>query len=250
MIDQKYCMTTTPGLDLFHGDCLDIMPKLGQFDCVFMDPPDNIGLKYDGDTVGDNLSLEDYEDWIEQVLCRLPDSPVHWLSFNAQWTLRMARLVSRSFPGRRVKPCVQTFTFGQHRSTDFGNCHRPLWRISRPDAPFYGDQIRVESWRQQNGDPRANPAGRVPGDVFDFPRVTGNSKQRRKWHPTQLHEGLVERCILSCTKPGDRVLDPFAGTGTTGRVCQRIGRNCTLIEKSAAYYEKLKEEFTNVCQPI
>ncbi len=137
---------------------------------------------------------------------------------------------------------VQTFTFGQHRHTDFGNNHRPLWRIQRKNAQFYGDQIRVPSWRQENGDKRADPRGRVPGDVFDFPRVTGNSKQRRSWHPTQLHEGLVERCILSCTKPGDLVVDPFAGTGTTGRVCQRIGRDCILGDQSEVYCQKIRDE--------
>ncbi|KKM18368.1 hypothetical protein LCGC14_1666330, partial [marine sediment metagenome] len=72
-------------------------------------------------------------------------------------------------------------------------------------------------------------------DVFDFPRVVGNSRQRRPWHPTQLHEGLVERCIRMSTIKGDRVLDPFAGTGTTLRVCKRLQRSCTLIENSEEY---------------
>lgn len=228
-------------IEIVQGDCLDVMPTLGPFDCVFMDPPDNIGLDYEG--VDDKKTTHEYVDWLVDVFHFLPPSPTVWISFNAIWTIRMAKVVYDSFPGCRCKPCVQTFTFGQHRHTDFGNCHRPLWRIQRPDAPFYAENVRVPSWRQENGDKRADPRGRVPGDVFDFPRVTGNSKQRRAWHPTQLHEGLVERCILSCTKEGDSVLDPFGGTGTTGRVCARHGRRCTLIEKSATYAAKLREEF-------
>jgi DNA modification methylase len=104
------------------------------------------------------------------------------------------------------------------------------------------DAIRVPSWRQKNGDKRADPRGRVPGDVFNFTRVVGNSKQRRPWHPTQLNEGLVERCIKLTTPPGESVLDPFGGTGTTLRVCKRTGNPCTLIELDAGYCAKIAKE--------
>jgi DNA modification methylase len=77
------------------------------------------------------------------------------------------------------------------------------------------------------------------GDVFDFPRVTGNSKQRCDWHPTQLHEELVERCIRLSTSPTDRTLDPFGGTGTTMRVCKKLNQPCTLIELSADYCDRI-----------
>jgi len=80
-----------------------------------------------------------------------------------------------------------------------------------------------------------------PGDVLDFPRVTGNSKQRCDWHPTQLHEELVERCIKLSTTEGDRVLDPFGGTGTTMRVCKRLGLPCTLFEFDPTYCAKIAE---------
>jgi len=79
-------------------------------------------------------------------------------------------------------------------------------------------------------------------DVFRFSRVTGNSKQRRKFHPTQLHEGLVERCLKLTTPPGGSVLDPFGGTGTTLRVCRRLGFDCTLVEIDPFYCEKIREE--------
>jgi site-specific DNA-methyltransferase (adenine-specific) len=100
----------------------------------------------------------------------------------------------------------------------------------------------MPSWRQKNGDKRADPRGRVPGDVFSFARVTGNSKQRRSWHPTQLNEGLVERCLKLTTPEGGTVLDPFAGTGTTLRVCDRLGMNCTLIEIDPKYCKLIAKE--------
>lgn len=79
------------------------------------------------------------------------------------------------------------------------------------------------------------------GDVCDFPRVTGNNKQRFDWHPTQLHEDLIERVVKYSTIPGDRVLDAAAGTGTTGRVCDRLARDCTMVDFERKYCEGIAE---------
>jgi hypothetical protein len=213
---------------------------------VFADPPDNIGLGYD--EYSDRRKESEYLDWLADcVLAFMAAAPIIWISFNARWTVPMGRIVDSILTGAggenwEVKPCVQTFTFGQHNHRDLGNNHRPLWRIMRRGTSLYPDAIRVPSWRQQNGDKRADPRGRVPGDVLDFPRVTGNSKQRRSWHATQLHEGLVERCIKMSTRDGDHVVDPFGGTGTTLRVCKAINRRCTLIELSRGYCEKIAVE--------
>jgi site-specific DNA-methyltransferase (adenine-specific) len=230
--------------ELYHGDCLDILPGMLSVDCIFADPPDNIGLKYEGGN--DRLPKGEYlglmEDWL---FCFLEQARTVWFSFNAKWTIEMGVItnrVLRCFPGLECKPCVQTFTFGQHNQQDFGNNHRPLWRFRNEDAPIYPDQIRVQSERQKMGDKRADPRGRVPGDVFDFTRVVGNAKQRRSWHPTQLNEDLVERCIKSCTKEGDVVIDPFAGTGTTLRVCKGINRSCVTMDISSFYCRQIADE--------
>lgn len=228
---------------LLQGDCIQLFQSTEPVDCIFADPPDNIGLGYEG--VNDKKSKDEYLNFLYRLMEEsMYRSDVFWLSFNAIWTrevgafsLKLCEQFNREF-----KACQQVFTFGQNRETDFKNCHRPLYRFSKPGAPFHGDDIRVESWRLANGDKRANPDGCVPSDVFDFPRVVGNSPQRRKWHKTQLHEGLVERCIRSCTEPGDSVLDPCGGTGTTLRVCLRIGRVCTLFELSETYCEQIAAE--------
>jgi hypothetical protein len=79
-------------------------------------------------------------------------------------------------------------------------------------------------------------------DVFNIPRVTGNSHQRRAWHPTQLNEGLVERCIkLSCGTQ-DAVIDACSGTGTVMRVCKRLNVGCMSIEVDRNYCEHIAEE--------
>lgn len=226
---------------LICGDAMSVLPTLEPAQTIFIDPPDNLGLAYDGVTDW----REDYLDWLANVLtkcCAMAQTV--WCSYNAIHDLALKHWAHdfRLANDFEVRPFVQVFTFGQNRSTDCGNGHRPLLRIRRRCAPLYPHQIKVPSWRQLNGDKRAAQGGRVPLDVFEFPRVTGNSKQRRRHHPTQLHEGLVERCLLLTTKEGDHVIDCFAGTGTTLRVCKRIIRRCTLVELSPNYAQKIAEE--------
>ena len=230
---------------IINCDCVRYLTNLDEsFQMAFADPPDNIGCKYGA--YKDSLNDVDYANflyrWIYGIMI---SADIVWLSFNAKWMPIIGSHtydIMRTRPELQVKPCVQTFTFGQHNHYDLGNGHRPLWRFRWPSAPLYPDATRVPSRRQENGDKRADPRGRVPSDVFDFPRVTGNSKQRRAWCPTQLNEGLVERCILLSTQPGDWVLDPFAGTGTVLRVCKRTNRKCVSLEIDAEYCAQIAEE--------
>ncbi len=229
---------------LINAKFQDVLPKMAPVKMIFADPPDNIGLGY-GDC-NDDLSRPDYLQLLHDMLWQSRyKCDVLWVSFNARHLLDMSKLALDFTQGAdwTLKPCVQTFTFGQHNQHDLGNNHRPLWRFTRDGCvTLYPDAVRVPSWRQLHGDRRADPRGRVPGDVFDFPRVTGNSKQRRKHHPTQLHEGLYERCIRLCCAPGDSVCDIFAGTGTLARACKNTYNHCTMIEMDRFYCEKIAEE--------
>jgi hypothetical protein len=237
------------------GRAEEILEKSPAVDTIFMDPPDNIGYPYDG--YDDALPAKEYEKLLALwVSTAIDTAKTVWVSFNSRHLEFMglaARLYFRDIEGLEIKPCVQVYTFGQNNPNDLANCHRPLWRFRREGAPLYPEAVKIESWRLANGDKRAKPGGKVPGDVFafpptadddvfDYPRVVGNSRQRRKWFPTQLHEGLVERCLRLTTPPGGTVLDPFCGSGTTLRVCKRIGMSCTTSDVSRATIERVREE--------
>lgn len=242
--------------ELYRGDCLELLRGRTSVKCIFADPPDNIGLKYEA--YNDKKADADYIEWLANVvaICTLT-ADICWFSFNAKWTFSMGRIFENLIclhGGKMLgKACTQVFTFGQHNKNDFGNNHRPLWRLMWCNAVLYPEQAKVASWRQRNGDKRAKEGGRVPGDVMDmqypgmgdvldFPRVTGNSKQRCDWHPTQLHEEMVERCIRLSAGPGERVLDPFGGTGTTLRVCKKLGNPCTIFELDGQYCQMIAKE--------
>jgi site-specific DNA-methyltransferase (adenine-specific) len=208
-----------------------------------MDPPDNIGLKYAH--YKDNKTDTDYIRGLRWAISlSAQKAATTWVSFNSKWLLRASDIVAgvdeRFFD---IRVCVQPYTFYQHNQNDLGSGYRPLLRIMRKGAPIFPDAIRVESERQKAGDKRADPRGKVPSDVFDFPRVVGNSKQRRRWHPTQLHEGLVERCLLLHTPAGGKVLDLFGGTGTTSRVADRLGFHCDYIDLDLVYCNNVAKEF-------
>ena len=226
--------------EILNGDCIEYLYNTDRtFDTVFVDPPDNIGLEYDG--VDDKMEPHTYDCFLEDLIYHsVKIASAAWVSFNYRHICSVARIVNQ-FEFRLI-PCIQTITFGNQRTKPGGltNNYRPLWCISQNEVKFL--EVREKSWRQKNGDKRADPRGKLVSDVFDFPRVTGNSKQRRAWHKTQLHEGLVERCLRLTTPPGGSVLDPCAGTGTTLRVCKKLGFDCVLIEKSEAYYSELMKE--------
>jgi site-specific DNA-methyltransferase (adenine-specific) len=242
---------------LINASCTEYLERgsvpefTDHWDTIFADPPDNIGLDYN--EYDDRKSSDEYflllVQWLRQFVSV---ARTVWFSYNAKWSFAVGAVVFdilREIPELEAKNSVQTFTFGQHNKHDLGNCHRPLLRLRWKDSRLFPDAIRVQSERQRMGDKRADPRGRVPGDVFDFPRVTGNSRQRRRWHSTQLHEGLVERCLKLTTPANGHVLDPFAGTGTTLRVAKRCGFNCDLIELDSTYCAHIAEEHDMKFQP-
>jgi DNA modification methylase len=82
-----------------------------------------------------------------------------------------------------------------------------------------------------------------------IPVCTGKERIRidgKKAHPTQKPEALLYRVILASTKPGDVVLDPFFGTGTTGAVAKKLGRRWIGIEKDERYVQIARQRIEQV----
>lgn len=83
-----------------------------------------------------------------------------------------------------------------------------------------------------------------------FPICTGKERLKnddgKKLHPTQKPESLLARIIMSCTQPGDIVLDPFFGSGTTGAVAKKLGRNFVGFEKEPEYIEAAEQRIASV----
>ncbi len=112
--------------------------------------------------------------------------------------------------------------------------------------------VLVQSDRVLYGDSRIHQSElggmRLPGTVWGVPsdgeywgRVQGNNKERRPLHENQLPEVYLARLIKAYTNPGDRILDPFGGSGTTAVVASALGRKCDTIELSKNYCDSIVE---------
>lgn len=228
---------------LVNDDCEHYLHACNKyFGGIFLDPPDNMDRDYQGYT--DKRS--DYYDWLDRIIgLAIQKADVVWLSYWYKHDFELKYRLHR-YSDLEKRTFIWRYTFGQHNSHDCGNGYRPILRISKPDWTPNVDDIRVMSKRQILGDARANPVGRVPDDVWDFPRIVGNANQRREWHPTQHPEELLMR-IMQMSGDGD-FLDCFAGTGTVFRAAVRIEKlNVIGVEISEYYCSKIKEEFNAVC---
>lgn len=90
--------------------------------------------------------------------------------------------------------------------------------------------------------------------VWRFPIVQGNVRIKGKngltLHPTQKPESLLFRVIFASTNPGDTILDPFFGTGTTGAVAKKTGRHYIGIERETAYIEAARKRINDAQVPM
>jgi site-specific DNA-methyltransferase (adenine-specific) len=238
---------------LYNGDSFDALRVLCEaglkLPFLFADPPDNLGLAYDN--MVDKVDPKVYKLGLTSLFFHGIQAKIFWLSYYHAYDPVIMRHVADGVDsyGLNWKKILWRFTFGQHRDTDFGSGHRPILRLLGPgvDVSSYVSKIRVRSARQELGDSRANPEGRVPDDVWDFPRVVGNAAERRTWHPTQHPEALLERIVLSSGGESLKlVTDAFAGTGSLLRVAERLNLAALGFEQSAYYCKMIAMSLPNL----
>ena len=234
-----------------RGDCMEILHEMpgGIFKMIFIDPPYNQGVDYGRGRKGDLQEVDQYLKgltWlVELCLPKLTHDGSLWFLIGEKHADQIGIILSHHLPRR--SRIIWHETFGQYHEHAFPSNHRHLfWHVvDRKKSPFYKDDIRVPSKRMQMGDKRA--AGpRIPGDVWTIPRLCGNAKERIAGHPCQLPMALVERAMLSCTQPGDFVLDPMAGTGTTLHVAKYHRRRYFGIERNEAYVDSARGRLERV----
>ena len=228
---------------MYQGDCrevLETIPEVAEkrVRLVFADPPFNWNRAYDEweDSMPDPEYLEFTYTWLDLCINALTDDGAIWVNIPDTWAAEIVVHLKRRGL-HMVNWCVWHYRFGQNTTKRFINskvhalyfCRDPKCRVWHPEQiletsdrrAIYGD-ARTESKR--DGMP---PGLRVPMDVWYGPywgRIQGNNKERRHYHDNQLPEVYLERVILACSEPGDVVLDPFIGSGTTAVVAREHGR--------------------------
>lgn len=233
-----------------NGDALKLLPRLaaGSVDLVFADPPFNIGYGYDeyddARPKGDYLAWADL--WLAAAVRVLHPTGAFFLAIGDEYAAEYkVRLDALGLTMRNW--IVWHYTFGPHQKKKFGRDHAHIlyYTAHRRHFTFNADAVRVTSARQLAGDKRAHPAGRVPGDVWAFARLPGNAKER-VGHPCQMPEAVLARIILAASNPGELVLDPFAGSGTTLVVAKKLGRDALGFELSTNYHSQIRRRLKAV----
>lgn len=247
-------MTTEAVLDtIVTGDCRALMARwpAGWADLVFADPPFNINYGYDeyDDAQARPKYLRWAAEWVLGAVRLLSPTGSFFLAIGDDYVAEYKQLLAEA--GLTLRNwIIWHYTFGPHQQKKFGRDHAHILYFTRHRTKFTfnADAIRVRSARQEMGDKRADPRGRVPGDVWQFPRLPGNSKER--WnHPCQMPEAILERVILAASNAGDTVFDPFGGSGTTLAVAKRLGRHYLGCELSAAYARSIRRRLAHVEAP-
>ena len=237
---------TAPSWEIRQGNCIDILPTLtDKARLVFADPPYNIGIDYGNGKTADLLPSAEYMRWVERWLtsCRdlLTDDGSMWILISDEFAAEYA--VSLKQLGLTIRSWIIWYeSFGVNCSRGFNRCSRHLFYCVRNPQNFVFNEEAVTrpSDRQvKYGDKRAATSGKLWDSVWGIepaiPRLTGTSHERVPDFPTQLPLKLLTPIVLCASDPGDLVLDPFNGSGTTGVAAIRNSRRYVGIEQSPQF---------------
>ena len=234
-----------PKTEVLVGDCrkvLDAFPP-EHFRLVFADPPFNWDVKYGG--WNDGMPRDDYlkftYQWLSECFRVLDPRGSLWVNIPDDTAAEV--VIFGKECGLHLRDwCLWHYRFGQHTDRKFivSKTHALHFVKSNEHYVWNPEAVKEPSDRASiYGDPRTretrSPGLRVPLDVWygeHWGRVQGNNKERRPAHQNQLPEVYLERVIRSCSNEGDRVLDPFLGSGTTCVVARTLGRESVGIEYS------------------
>jgi modification methylase len=250
-----------PAETIILGDSLDELKKLPDrsVDLVFADPPYNLQLGGDllrpdnskVDAVDDDWdrfeSFETYDvftkAWLKECRRVLKDDGALWVIgsyhniFRVGATLQdLGFWILNDIVWRKANPMPN------FKGTRFTNAHETLiWATKSRGGKRY--TFNYDAMKM------ANDELQMRSD-WTLPLCTGEERLKDaagvKAHPTQKPEALLHRVILASTKPGDVILDPFFGTGTTGAAAKRLGRRFIGIEREEAYAELARDRIAKV----
>ncbi len=239
---------------IVRGDCIAAMRAMPDksVDMVFADPPYNLQLggelfRPDGshvDAVTDDWDKFDtfaaYDAftraWLAEAHRILKDDGTIWVIGSYHNIFRVGAAVQdlgywilNDIVWRKANPMPN------FRGTRFTNAHETLIWASKGEGAKYTFNYRSMKTLNDELQMRSD---------WEFPICGGGERLKKggvKVHPTQKPEALLYRILLACTKPGDVVVDPFFGTGTTGAVAKRLGRHWIGIEREGDYIEAAEE---------
>ena len=245
---------------IIKGDCVAALEQLpaASIDVVFADPPYNLQLE-SGLTRPDQSHVDAVDDdWDKFASFEAYDA------FSRAWLLAVRRVLKPDGTIWVIGSYHNIFRVGTMlQDLGFWVLNDIVWRKTNPMPNFRGKRFtnahETMIWASRNPDSRYtfnyeamkafNDDVQMRSDWL-LPICTGGERLKdeggRKVHPTQKPEALLARVLLASSKPGDVVLDPFFGSGTTGAVARRLGRRFIGIEREKTYADVARARIAEV----
>ena len=249
---------------VLQGDCRELLPTLPtrSVDLIFADPPYNLQLRNDlwrpdltqVDAVDDSwdrfTNFAEYDRFTREWLlaCRevLKDNGTLWVIGSYHCIYRIGAILQDIGFWILNDICwTKSNPMPNFRGTRFCNAHETLLWVKKSEMQS-GYTFNYRALKAGNDDLQMRSDWHIPicsGD--ERLRVNGE-----KAHATQKPEALLHRVIRACSNPGDVVLDPFFGSGTTGAVAKRLSRNWIGIEREPEYVEIAAKRIAQVVLPM
>ncbi|MFT4955767.1 MAG: modification methylase [Brevundimonas sp.] len=235
---------------VLRGDCIEMLKGLpdASVDMVFADPPYNLQLG--GDLLRpDNSKVDAVDDDWDQF-----ESFAAYDAFTRAWLSECRRVLKPEGSIWVIGSYHNVFRLGAAiQDLGFWVLNDIIWRKSNPMPNFKGTRFtnahETLIWAARSREQKRytfnydalkafNEDTQMRSD-WTFALCTGEERIKdedgKKAHPTQKPEALLHRVMLAATRPGDVVLDPFFGTGTTGAAAKRLGRHFIGIEREETY---------------
>ena len=246
------------------GDCIEVMADMPacSVDMVFADPPYNLQLRSELHRPNNTRV-----DGVDAAWDKFPDLG-SYDEFTAAWLKAVRRVLKDNGTLWVIGTYHNIFRIGTLlQDLDFWILNDIIWRKTNPMPNFRGRRFtnahETLIWCAKSANTRHTFNHAAMKSLNDdlqmrsdwlIPLCTGPERLRdvagRKLHPTQKPEALPYRAILATTRPGELVLDPFFGTGTTGAVAKRLGRRYIGIERDAHYAAQARERLAAVLEPV
>jgi modification methylase len=246
---------------ILKGDCVAAMNRLpdASVDVIFADPPYNLQLNGDLHRP-DQSKVDAVDDAWDQF-----ESFEAYDAFTRAWLLAARRVLKPNGTIWVIGSYHNIFRVGARmQDLGFWILNDIVWRKTNPMPNFRGRRFQnaheTMIWASRDDKAKgytfnyeamkaANEDVQMRSDWL-FPICTGNERLKDdkgdKLHPTQKPEALLARVMLASTKPGDVVLDPFFGSGTTGAVARRLGRHFVGIEREQEYIDAAMQRIADV----
>jgi modification methylase len=252
--------TRLPIDTILVGDCIEHMNSLpaGSVDLIFADPPYNLQLEQSL-TRPDQSKVDAVDDDWDKF-----DSFAHYDAFTKAWMTAARRLLKPDGAMWVIGSYHNIFRVGTAlQDLGFWMLNDVIWRKANPMPNFRGTRFtnahETLIWAAKSQKSRvtfnyeamklANDDTQMRSDWL-FPLCTGAERLKgeddTKLHPTQKPEALLFRILNATTKPGDIVLDPFFGTGTTGAVARKLGRHFIGIDREPTYIEGARNRIASI----